>query len=312
MSGDMFKGISFDQILENSIQYSENLNIPKLYAGNCLDVLHGLDSCFVHMVLTDPPYFLDGLDDKWGKGIEGKRGTGTVGGLPAGMKFDPKQGVKLQAFLAPIAEQLFRVMVPGGFALMFSSPRLMHRMAIAVEDAGFEIRDQYIWHYTQRAQFKAFSMDHLINKREDFTTEEKKNLIKELKGWKTPQLRPQFESILCAQKPKEGTIVDNWKEYGTGLIDSSQTLQGTVPSTVMTVEKATKEKYNSHLTPKPLHICEHLIKLFTQKSQVVLDPFVGSGTTCISAFKSNRQSIGIDINSDYLAIAKQRIEEYTR
>ena len=77
------------------------------------------------------------------KGNGGKRGTGTVEGLPIGMKFDVNQGLKLQQFMTPIAKELFRIIKPGGFVLMFSAPRLYHRMAMAVEDAGFEIRDQY-------------------------------------------------------------------------------------------------------------------------------------------------------------------------
>lgn len=281
----------------------------KLYPGDCLDVLSDMDDSCVHMVLTDPPYFLDGLDNDWKKGNGGPRGTGTVGGLPVGMKFDSEQGRKLQAFLNPITEQLIRILKPGGFLLMFSAPRLYHRMAVSAEDAGFEIRDQYVWRFTKRAQFKAFSMTHFVEKRNDLSKSDKKLVLKQLDGRKTPQLRPQFESILCAQKPREGTFVDNWINYETGLIDPRQTLTGKVPSTVMTVEKPLKQSYNNHLTPKPVRLCEHLIRLFTIQGQVVLDPFVGSGTTCVAAYSSGRNSIGIDINRDYIDLTKKRIEE---
>ncbi len=77
----------------------------------------------------------------------------------------------------------------------------------------------------------------------------------------------------------------------------------------MTVEKPDKQTYNSHLTPKPVRLCGHLIRLFSQKNQIVLDPFLGSGTTCVAANKLKRVSIGIDINPDYVKIAKTRIEE---
>ncbi|MCY4445458.1 MAG: hypothetical protein OXC02_03225 [Rhodobacteraceae bacterium] len=111
----------------------------QLHLGDYYEILSDMESEFVHMVLTDPPYFLDGLDDDWKKGNGGKRGTGTVEGLPIGMKFDVNQGLKLQQFMTPIAKELFRIIKLGGFVLMFSAPRLYHRMAIAVEDAGFEI-----------------------------------------------------------------------------------------------------------------------------------------------------------------------------
>jgi len=284
----------------------------ELYSGNCLDILTGIESNFVHLILTDPPYFLDGLDNEWRKGKDGKRGTGAIGGLPIGMKFDAKQGLKLQEFMSPIADELFRIVKPGGFLLMFSAPRLYHRMAVAVEDAGFEIRDQYAWRFTKRSQFKAFSMNHFVMKKEGLSDREKEKIIEKLAGRKTPQLRPQFESILCAQKPRKGTFVQNWLQYETGLIDPTQMLRGRVPETVMTVEKPEKQSYNSHLTPKPLRLCEHLVKLFTRKEQIVLDPFVGSGTTCVAAYKTQRRSIGIDVNSKYITIAKQRIAEYIR
>ncbi len=280
----------------------------KLYPANCLDVLEDMDGESIHLIVTDPPYFLDGLDDGWRKGDGGARGTGTVGGLPVGMKFDPKQGRKLQDFLSPINDQLIRVLKPGGFMLMFAAPRLFHRTAIAAEDAGFEVRDQYAWHFRTRAQCKAFSMNHFISRNPRMTGDEKEAAIKHLGGRKTPQLRPQFESILCAQKPKTGTFVENWMIYGTGLIDADQTLSGTRPATVMHVEKPNKAKFNDHLTPKPVRLCEHLIRLFSLEGQTVLDPFVGSGTTCISARRARRHSIGIDVKPEYIQIAKSRIE----
>jgi len=285
---------------------------PKLLVGDCRKQLAKMEAGSVHLVLTDPPYFLDGLDGDWKKGTSGPRGSGAIGGLPIGMKFDVAQGKRLQAFLTPINQQLFRVLKPGGFVLMFASPRLFHRTALAVEDAGFEIRDQYIWQFTKRAQFKAFTLDHFVQRRKDMTAQQKARVVKSLEGRRTPQLRPQFESILCAQKPRDGTFVDNWLAHKTGLIDVSQTLTGTVPSTVMPAEKPHKAQYNGHLTSKPLLLCEHLIRVFSREGQVVLDPFVGSGTTCVAALRTRRRSIGIDINPHYVQIAQTRIEEETK
>ncbi len=281
--------------------------VPDIRHGNCLDILPALPDASVHTVLTDPPYFLDGLDGDWKKGIRGKRGTGTVGGLPVGMKFDPEQGKRLQAFLEPVFEQLLRILKPGGFMLVFSAPRLYHRMAIAAENCRFEIRDQYIWQFTQRAQFKAFGMAHFLEKRVDISDKERKHLARDMDGRKTPQLRPQFESILCAQKPRDGTFLNNWALHRTGLIDSKESLTGNVPATVMTVEKPQRDRYNCHLTPKPVRICEHLIKVFSCEGQTILDPFLGSGTTCIAAQRTNRSSIGIEINPEYISIAEKRL-----
>ena len=294
-----------------NLRPNASLQLPKanLYFGDCREVLADMDDNSIHMALTDPPYFLDGLDNDWSKGGDTQIGTGTVGGLPVGMQFKADQGRKLQEFMEPVAAELLRILKPGSYALVFSSPRLAHRMAVAFEDQGFEIRDQYAWHFTKKAQFKAFSMDHFVAKRDDLSKAEKKEYIRNMAGRKTPQLRPQFESIICAQKPREGTFVKNWIEHETGLIDAGQALRGKVPSTVMTVEKDVKAKFNGHLTPKPIRICEHLIRLFSKEGQTVIDPFLGSGTTCVAAYKANRHSIGIDVNPNYVQIAKQRIED---
>ena len=259
----------------------------------------------VDMVLTDPPYFLDGLDDKWEKGTDGARGTGSVGGLPVGMKFDRKQGYNLQKFMEPVSDALFNCMKPGAFALVFSSPRLTHRMAVAMEDVGFEIRDLYMWRFTKRAQFKAFSLNHFVAKLNK-SDSEKQQILASLDNRKTAQLRPEFEAIVCAQKPKQGTLIDNWMQYKVGLIDATQSLtQGTAPSTIMTVEKENKTLGVNHLTTKPVLLCEHLIKLFTCEGQLVVDPFLGSGTTCIAAKNTLRNGVGYEVNSDYCQVANR-------
>lgn len=284
----------------------------RLILGDCLQELKKMPEASVHLALTDPPYFLDRLDNTWAhaKIEKSKAKAGVVGGLPVGMKFDKAQPYNLQKFLAPVCAELFRVLKPGAFLLMFSAPRLYHRAVVAAEDAGFEVRDMLVWHYTKKAQAKAFTMTHFINKRQDLTAAEKADMIAAMGGRKTPQLRPQFEPILCAQKPRNGTFINNWMMHETGLIDTSQLLNGKTPSTVISVEKEERTSYNCHLTAKPLSLCEHLIKLFSVEEQTVLDPFVGSGTTCVASELCNRNSIGMDINEEYIEITKQRLREY--
>lgn len=278
--------------------------------GNCLDVFGDIPNQSVHLIVTDPPYFIDGMDKDWDvqKLIKKKSQASVVGGLPIGMKFDKKQGIELQKFFSKVSEHAIRVLRPGGFFLVFSSPRLSHRMAVAMEDAGFEIRDMYVWHY-KKAQAKAFSMNHFVNKMK--ISESKKNsIIRKLGGRKTAQLRPQFEPIIVAQKPKEGTHVANWLKWETGLIDTENTrINGHIPSTLLEVEKPARETYNSHLTVKPVKLIEVLIKLFSKEEQIVLDPFVGSGTALLAARNTNRRGIGIEINRDYIDIAKKRLGE---
>jgi DNA modification methylase len=306
--------LSFDDTLR--LILGEGQSHPEtfidIWQGDCREELKKLGECSVHMVLTDPPYFLDGLDTEWRKGqADSIRGTGSVGGLPVGMRFDPKQGKALQDFLEPVAKELMRVLVPGGFFVSFSQPRLFHRVAMAAENAGFEIRDMFAWHYTKRAQFKAFSMTHFIE-RMDIPKKEKNAILRELQGRKTPQLRPQFEALMLAEKPREGTFVENWLKHRAGLIDATKSLNGASPTTVMAVEKPIRKVYNSHLTVKPVRLLMHLIELFTCRGQIVLDPFLGSGSTALAAMQTGRSCIGIEINPDYIEIAERRIKEVTK
>ncbi|MDB5719536.1 MAG: putative methylase [Alphaproteobacteria bacterium] len=284
----------------------------RLILGDCRERMRELADDSIHLILTDPPYFLDGLDSAWRKGKgDTPRATGTVGALPVGMRFDPKQGPALQAFMRDVAAEWMRVLAPGGFALVFSQPRLSHRMAVGIEDAGFEIRDLLAWRFTRKAQFKAFSQDHFVRKM-PLDEDGKAALIRSLEGRKTPQLRPQFEAVVLAQKPREGTFVANWQTWRTGLIDAGCSLDGGAPSTVMTVEKpdsVEKGPAGGHLTPKPVDLLAHLIRLFSEEGQMVLDPFMGSGSTGVAALRTGRRCIGIDKEEAYLEISRRRAAE---
>lgn len=290
---------------------------------SCLDGMKKLPENSIDMVCTDPPYFLDGLGNDWNKGKLDKKGASSVvGNLPKGMKFDRKQSKKFYEFYLEVSKEIFRVLKPGGAFVSFSSPRLYHSMTMAVEEVGFEIRDMLAWVYTQ-SQVKAFSQDHIIEKDKTKTREEKDNLKELCKDWRTPQLKPAIEPMCLAVKPIEGRYIDNFEKYGTGLLNTSDETKvgGKFPSNVMTtqdgvldsvflVKKPTKDEkgdFNTHLSVKPLELVEHLIKLFTKHDSIVLDPFMGSGTTAVAAVNSNRKYIGFDINQEYIDISNKRV-----
>lgn len=277
----------------------------------------------VDMVCTDPPYFLDGLGSDWNKeSIDTKGSSSLVGNLPKGMKFDRKQSKQFREFYEKVAVEVFRVLKPGGAFISFSSPRLYHSMTIAIEDAGFEIRDMLGWVYTQ-SQVKAFSQDHIIDKDKKMTDEQKTQLKKDCAGWKTPQLKPAIEPMCLAVKPIEGRYIDNFQKHGTGLMNTeTKTGENHFPSNIVTTDeinetmdkaflvtkptKAEKGEYNTHLSVKPVQLISHLIKLFTKETALVLDPFMGSGTTAVACIQSNRRFIGFDTNKEYVEIARKR------
>jgi len=297
--------------------------------SDALDWLKSLPDNSVGLILTDPPYGLDGLGRDW-KSSEMKTGgrraanSSVATRLPKGMKFDRKQSYDFYEFYVPYAKEAQRILKPGGWFLSFSAARLYHRLCCAVEDQGFEIRDMIAWIYPS-GQAKAQSQAHFIRRRKDFSEEEKEALITELEGWKTPMLRPTIEPICFAQKPKIGTFVENWVKHKIGYINVSQCLNnGKTPTNTISseiaeewdslflVKKSTaKEKgnYNDHPSVKPLDILTHLIKLLTLEEEIVADPFMGSGSTAVAAKMCNRHYIGCDRDEEYLKIANKRLEE---
>lgn len=280
------------------------------------------------MVCTDPPYFLDGLGDDWDKKKIDKKGASkVVGNLPKGMKFDRNQSKKFRDFYEKVSVEVFRILKPGGAFISFSSPRLYHAMAVAVEDAGFEIRDMLGWVYT-KSQVKAFSQNHIIDKDKTRSASEKEKLKEVCRDWKTPQLKPAIEPMCFAVKPIEGRYIDNFEKYGVGLMhtaEDTKTGDGYFPSNIMTTEpmyedmdtvfliskpdKEEKGKYNTHLSVKPVHLIAQLIKLFTQEGAVILDPFMGSGTTAVACIHTKRKYMGFDMNEEYLDITRRRVKE---
>ena len=265
----------------------------------------------VDLVLTDPPYFIDRMNDKWDKKSldHSKSRAGTVGSLPVGMKFDREQGGKLHAFLLPVFAECHRVLKPGGFLVSFSQARLYHRMALAAEESGFEIRDMFGWTY--EGQAKAFSQQHFIRKMK-ISASEKAKLLLLVGNRKTPQLKPMIEPMVFGQKPKNGTFVQNWARHGVGLIDSGVLWDGKFPGNLMGCPKPGKRERgedNDHLTVKPQKILRHLIKILTAPGAIVADPFLGSGSTLVAALAEHRVGLGAEKDREHAVMARVRISE---
>ncbi len=288
------------------------LAVNQVYTGDALELLDQLEPSSIDLVLTDPPYFLDKLDDRWDPAeVHKTTKSQVVKHLPAGMRFDPEQGRKLQRWYASVGEKVYRALKPGGFYLSFSSPRLAHRMAVAVEDAGFHVRDVFIWLYKE-GRAKGFSLAHFAQKKGQALPKE----------WRTPQVRGNYEPIIVAQKPPEGTLLDNFLERGVGLFDfSARVANGLTPSNVLQVEEIeglppiflvpkpsrVEREGNDHPTVKPVQLLRHLIRLTTREGAVVLDPFIGSGSTAVAALLERRAFIGFEIHEGYAQIARARI-----
>jgi site-specific DNA-methyltransferase (adenine-specific) len=293
--------------------------------NDCIEEIKKMENNSIDCVITDPPYFIDKLDNNWSaKDVKDDKKNSHIKHLPKGMKFDKKQVKDLYDFYLELSTLLFEKLKPGGYFLSFSSPRLYHPIAMACEISGFEIRDMINWTYTQ-SMAKGMSVSHIINKMK-ITPEEKEVLIEQYKDFKTPQIRSCFEPICVAMKPiGKLTFIKNELQFNTGLLDFSQKvgIEGNrTPANIITTEeynetydknfmvskpsKKEKGEFNTHITVKPVNLMEHLIKLFSKEGGVILDPFLGSGTTAVACKNTNRNCIGIERNPEYIDICKKR------
>ena len=194
---------------------------------------------------------------------------------------------------------------------------------MAKEIAGFEVRDIINWVYTQSIP-KGMSVNHIID-RMDLSETQKDELKKEYSGFKTPQIKSCHEPICVAMKPIDVTFIQNELNFRTGLLDFNQKIginSDKVPANILVTEDfdeiytknflvgkpSKKEKeQNTHITIKPIKLLEHLIKLFSKEGSLVIDPFMGSGSTPLVCKQLNRHYIGIEIEEEYYNIAQNRL-----
>lgn len=299
----------------------------QLFNNDCIKELEKIEDESIDCIITDPPYFIDKLDNNWSsKEIKEDTKNSHIKHLPKGMKFDKDQVKKLYEFYFELSKILIKKIKPGGYFLSFSSPRLYHSIAMSCELAGFEIRDMINWVYTQSMP-KGMSFNHIIEKM-DKTKDEKEKIKKEYENFKTPMIRSCFEPICVAMRPIKGTFIQNELNFKTGLINFNNKVgkdKDRVPANIITTEeindsydknfliskpnKEEKGEYNTHITVKPLAMIEHLIKIFSKEKSIILDPFMGSGTTGVCCKKNNRNFIGIELNKEYFNIAQKRIDD---
>lgn len=157
------------------------IGAAKLYRGDCLSVMRTMLDNSVDSIVTDPPYELGFMGKAWDN-------TGI-------------------AYNVALWKEALRVLKPGGHLLAFSGSRTYHRMACAIEDAGFEIRDQIMWVYGSGFP-------------------KSKNLDGDWDGWGTA-LKPAHEPICMARKPLVGTVAQNVLLHGTGAININDCRVGT-------------------------------------------------------------------------------------
>lgn len=293
----------------------------RLIEADCRDAMATMEAASVDCVVTDPPYEIDMMRQSWDR--EGN------------------------AFDARTWEQVARVAKPGAWIAAFGGRRTWHRMVVAAEDAGLDIRDSLMWLYTTG------------------------NVTA-----KNTTLKTAWEPIMLAQVPSPKSLAKTVDEYGTGYLniddcrlpyldeeDLAKTkaknpgrdetftsgvygtnrpqqlvnAEGRHPANVFMdpevadmlgrdqrfflVPKASRRERdaglsleacgfdrNPHTAVKPVALMEWLIRLICPAGGTVLDAFMGSGTTGIAAVHEGRDFIGIEREAIYVATSRARID----
>ncbi len=287
--------------------------------GDSIEIIKNFPNDFAHAIISDIPYGI-GLDD-WdvlhdnknsalggcspaqisGGGLFKRRGKPLNGWSEA----DKKIPAEYQKWCSRWARDWLRVLKPGGTCFIFAGRRYAHRCIVALEDAGFTFKDMLAWE-KNNAPHRAQRLSIIYERRNDFET------AHEWEGWRVANLRPLFEPILWFQKPYKtgGTIADNILENGVGAWNEEALRKyNAYEDTFSNILKVniTQDDHGLHAAQKPLKLMELLISLVTKEGQIILDPFMGSGTTCIAAKKLKRRYIGIDIDSENIKIANERL-----
>jgi site-specific DNA-methyltransferase (adenine-specific) len=155
----------------------------RIFLGDCHDVLRGLNDCSVDSIVTDPPYELGFMGKKWDS---------------SGIAYD-----------VTVWGECLRVLKPGGHLLAFGGSRTYHRLGVAIEDAGFEIRDTIAW-ISSKTFPKSLNVEKaMVKAGMDGSA---------AAGWGTG-LKQVVEPVVMARKPLDGTVAENTLRWGVGGIN---------------------------------------------------------------------------------------------
>lgn len=245
------------------------MNIPHytdssvtLYAGDCLAVLRQIPDASVDAVVTDPPYGLEFMGKEW-DGADGFRrslnpadaGRDSAFGRTSRTSPEYRADSAFQEWCEAWSRECLRVLKPGGHLLAFGGTRTWHRLACAVEDAGFEVRDSIAWLYgsgfpksldVSKAIDKAAGAEREVIGQTTHPDGKPRNLVardlgvheggqrlngvglditapatpdaERWQGWGTA-LKPAFEPVVVARKPLVGTVAGNVLAHGTGALN---------------------------------------------------------------------------------------------
>lgn len=314
----------------------------QILQGDSIEVLPTLPEALFDAVVTDPPYALTDKRDYRRASPSTKQREKIERGGFMGCAWDSEIPT------AELWTEVLRVAKPGAHLLAFGGTRTFHRLTCNIEDAGWEIRDCLMWLYgTGFPKSKNLEGGHgtalkpswepvvLARKPLAGTVESNFNEYGtgclniddgRIEGQRWPA-NAIFDNDAAAILDKQSGD----RKAGGNLSGSEQStpfknIYGTMngrrawdsygdiggASRFFYTTKASKKDRgfgNTHPTVKPTDLMVYLIKLACPEGGLILDPFSGSGSTCLAARKIGRDFVGIELNPEYVTIAQKRLQE---
>lgn len=300
---------------------SDNIEINKIYNEDCRIGMKLIPDNSIATCITDPPYNYEFIGKEWNVEEIKRRlnktsesssktlvknipyGSGLAGGTRNKRWYERNREniLDYQQWTEEWACELYRIMKSGGLAFIFNSTRTIAHIQVAFENAGFYARDILVWR-------RHSGIPKGLNIARKLENDGDKN-YSDWEGWHSC-LRNEWEAIVVVQKPLENNYINTVKKYDVGLFKaengngfSSNILEG------FTQDK--KDEFNTHATVKPLNLIKYLIELSTPKNKghIIIDPFMGSGTTAVACKELGYDYIGYEMIEDYIKIANRRILE---
>ncbi len=266
----------------------------KILEGNCLDILPGLPANSIDLIVTSPPY-------------ADQRQT-TYGGVAPDDYVD---------WFLPIAAELKRVLKPEGSFILNIKERVVNgerhtyvlELIIALRKQGWFWTEEYMWHKRNSYPGKwpnrfrdAWERCLHFTKQKNFAMYQEAVRVP-MGDWSRTRLQNLSETDKKRDNSKVGSgfgkKIENWVGRELAFPDN-------------VLHLATECGNRSHSAVFPAALPAWFIKLFTLPNEVVFDPFMGSGTTAVAAAGLGRKFVGIEINTEFVAVAQQRLESILR
>ena len=269
---------------------SQSGSTIQLYQGDSLDILKTMGDNTIDLIVTSPPY-------------SDQRKT-TYGGI------HPDHYVE---WFLPISAELLRVLKPtGSFILnikekVYKGERHTYviELILALKKQGWLLTEEYMWHKKNSFPGKwpnrlRDAWERLLHFNKDKKFDMYQDNVKVPIGdWSKTRLKNLSETDKTRDESKVGSgfgkKIENW--VGKEMV---------LPDNVLYM--ATESGNKNHSAAYPEALPEWFIKLFTKEGDVVLDPFLGSGTTCKVALELNRNSVGIELNGEYYKQTEEKLK----